>query len=418
MTFKAEWGESLFAQVFTKCDFDPDPRLLYHEAIRHGLNACELCIISDDTRFLGIPWELIRDPTPGRGYLALLLGGFYRKLPTPVIGEDPESRRPFRILLVISRPLGERDIPIQTVAHPVMQALRPFPDRIELEVLRPPTFDTLQKCLNANRGYYHCVHFDGHGILGKSQAMRGGKSGYLLFENEKGEEYPVSSEELGQALATCKVPLFVLNACQSAQEGEDPYSSVASQLVALGAKGVVAMSYSVYSTAASKFMQRFYEKLVENCTLGEAVAAGRMKLYADPFRESVIGPLKLADWMVPCLYQKKNTVPIPWSFEPGESSSEIRESVKTVCEVGQFGFVGRDNDILKIERALTNDERPWVVVSGIGIGGVGKTALVHGFANWYAETGVCPGGLFITSNRRNQLEKSSRCNWCRYGRFF
>ncbi len=68
-------GESLFAQVFPKADADPDPRAFYHEAVRAGLEQCKLCVSSEDTEFLNIPWELIRDPSPGRGYLAPLLGG-------------------------------------------------------------------------------------------------------------------------------------------------------------------------------------------------------------------------------------------------------------------------------------------------------------------------------------------------------
>jgi len=127
----------------------------------------------------------------------------------------------------------------------------------------------------------------------------------------------VSSEELGQELATCRVPLFVLNACQSAREGRDPYSSVASQLVASGAEGVVAMSYSVYSTAAAKFMNQFYEALVNQKLLSEAVAAGRRTLHADPYRDSVVGPLKLQNWMIPVLYQKE------YGYTPIETVEDI-----------------------------------------------------------------------------------------------
>jgi len=29
-----EWGKSIFEQIFAKCDFDPDPRSLYQEAVR------------------------------------------------------------------------------------------------------------------------------------------------------------------------------------------------------------------------------------------------------------------------------------------------------------------------------------------------------------------------------------------------
>jgi len=264
-------------------------------------------------------------------------------------------------------------------------------------VLRPPTFDELQKQLHNNKGYYHVVHFDGHGIFGREPSAEHG-SGYLVFEGKKGGHL-VSSEEIGQELSTCRVPLFVLNACQSAKEGRDPYSSVASQLVASGAQGVVAMSYSVYSTAAAKFIEEFYNAVLDQRLLSEAVAAGRRKLYADPFRDSVVGPLKLHDWMIPVLYQKEyGYTPIEHIEERDISDAEkVIQRAYNVCPEGQFGFIGRDYDLLKIERSLYENDHPWAVISGMG--GCGKTTLAYGFARWYAETGGCPGGVFVTSFR-------------------
>ncbi|MBU7028292.1 MAG: tetratricopeptide repeat protein [Theionarchaea archaeon] len=391
------WGESLFSQVFPHCDFYPDPQLLYHEAVREGLDNCELCITSDKIDFLDIPWELLRDPTPGRGYLSPLLGGLYRKRESHKIVAPSGIEGPFRILLVIARPYGERDVPLQTVARPVLEALRPLRKYIELEVLRPPTFDELVERLHRKRGYYNVVHFDGHGVFSESGSkVFGADLGYLVFEGDDGTEYIVSSIELGQELAACRVPLFVLNASQSTQErGENPYSSVASQLIAVGAKGVVAMSYSLYSTAAGKFMQGFYESLIEGKSLAESVAAGRRELHADPYRESVVGKLKLCDWMVPCLYQQEQYTPIPEGTPESEVKDTIYQIARKVCPEGRHGFVGRDYNILEIERRLTDDETPWILISGMG--GCGKTALVYGFARWYAETGGCPGGVFVTS---------------------
>lgn len=393
-----EWGESLFKQIF---DSESDTRLFYHEAVREGYERCELCISSEVPDFLNIPWELIRDPVAG--YLAPFLGGLYRRPTSQRIGAPMElsSEGPFRILLVVSRPYGERDVPLGTIARPMLEALRPWPG-IQLEVLRPPTFDAFVERLNARRGYYQLVHFDGHGVSKVD-------GGYLVFEKEDGSPHMVSSRELSQLLATSRVPLFVLNACQSAEEGKAaPFSSVASQLIAVGAKGVLAMSYSVYVTAAVSFLQRFYESLVGHSSLAEAVAAARRKLYADPDRESMVGSLKLRDWMVPALYQQEHHyVPVPESTcaaSPEERSEQValRQRVEEICPQGRFGFIGRDYDILRVERALRGDKASLAVLNDpcvllTGIGGAGKTELVFGFARWFAETGGCPGGVFITS---------------------
>src|SRR4051794_10369993 len=63
----AQWGTKLFERVFPKRWTDPDPRGFYQEAVRGGLDGCDLAIVSDNPAFLNIPWELLHDPTPGRG---------------------------------------------------------------------------------------------------------------------------------------------------------------------------------------------------------------------------------------------------------------------------------------------------------------------------------------------------------------
>ena len=144
------------------------------------------------------------------------------------------------------------------------------------------------------------MHFDGHGEVAQppdSSLTRFGVStgaGHLVFENEDGSPHFVSASELGQVLASAHVPLFVLNACQSAIEGaEDPFSSIASQLIATGAKGVVAMSYSVYAITAARFMQRFYEQLISHASLSEAVTAARRMLWTKRDHETSAGKIEL-----------------------------------------------------------------------------------------------------------------------------
>ncbi len=107
--------------------------------------------------------------------------------------------------------------------------------------------------------------------------------------------------------------------------------------------------------------------------------------------------------MVPALYQQVDEfVPIPDGFgvAPDAEAEEdkppdVAAAAGQVCPEGQYGFIGRDADLLRIERALTDDSKPWVLLTGMG--GIGKTDLAYGFARWYAETGGCPGGVFATS---------------------
>jgi tetratricopeptide (TPR) repeat protein len=408
----AKWGEALFKQAFPTGNTGANPGIFYQEAVREGLRGCEFCVSSDNPDFLNIPWELIYDPTPGRGYLAPSLGGLYRQRSGQSVEAtrddlSPAPNQPFRILLVIARPEGAGYIPIGSVARPLLEALRPFRPKISLEVLRPPTLDALQKRLNDQPGRYQLVHFDGHGVFAKAtgslpQYGIAGDSGHLVFENLDGTPKYVSSQDIGQLLADCRVPLFVLNACQSAEEGKsDPFSSVASQLIAVGAKGVIAMAYSVYVSAASKFVQRFYEALVQNKSLSQAVADGRRRLYAEPEHESVAGSISLKDWIVPTLYQQElQFVPLKlgWGTDIVDDNTDRPVQLRAAeerCPEGRFGFIGRDYDILRIERALRDSNSPWIILNGIG--GTGKTDLAYGFARWYSETGGCDGGVFVTS---------------------
>ncbi len=390
----AEWGEAIFNQVFIKSDKPNYPYELYTEAVRCHLRNCELCICSEDADLLNVPWELIHDPDPSGGYLALKLGGFFRQRAGHRMSHPPERPpdRPFRILLVVSRPDDVDFLSLSTEARPLLEAIRPLRPKVELEVLRPPTFDELQRRLNEAPGFFDLVHFDGHGVFKSGM-------GHLAFETSRGKLHSVSSEALGEALAE-SAPIFVLSACQSGVEGgTDPYSSVASQVIASGAKGVVAMSHSVGSTAAGLFMRRLYETVLKGESLSGAVTAARRRLHSEPQRPSIVGELKHQDWMLPVLYlSEREYAPIPnaakWQADKAETQDSLAERAAEVCKEGKFGFIGRDYDIHLIERALRDAKTPWALISGIG--GIGKTELAYGFARWFAETGGCPGGVFAT----------------------
>jgi len=164
-------------------------------------------------------------------------------------------------------------------------------------------------------------------------------------------------------------------------------------LIATGAKGVVAMSYSVYAITAARFMQRFYEKLISHASLSEAVAAARRRLWSERDHETSAGKIELLDWMVPVLYQQEySVVPIPEGIVESKRVVNLAE-VERKCKEGKYGFIGRDNDILRIERALHDS----TVALVTGMSGIGKTELAYGFARWFAETGGCPGGVFVSS---------------------
>ncbi len=383
------WGQELFQLVFRSTD---KGREFFQEATREGLDNCELGIISDDATVLNLPWELLY--APDYQFLAPSLAGMYRSLssqgvkaPLPPMPDDQ-----LNILLVIARPYDEQDVNFKTIARPLLAALQPIRQRVNLKVLRPPSLQAFEAELQANKGFYHIVHFDGHGNFDNDT------QGVLVFEDDEGNEQTVSAREIAQYLTDCRVPIFVLNACKSGQVGEEAFSSVAGQLVKLGAKGVVAMAYSVYAEGAKHFIGRLYHELVRGGSIATAVAMGRKSMSIDKLRPSPKGNLALQDWLVPVLYQQEPYtpfVPKPQTSIFGNNNVETLHvtSLHGLPDESAFGFIGRDYEILRLERAFRHNH----VVLVQGMGGVGKTELTGGFARWLDDTQGRTGGIFFTS---------------------
>jgi hypothetical protein len=314
-----QWGEQLFNLIFRSGE---KAREFLQEAIRSGLDNCELAITSDNPDILNLPWEILY--SPDYQFLAPQLGGMYRSLSTqPVkaaLGQLPQDQ--LNILLVIARPYGERDIALKTIARPLLQALEPIRQYVNLKVLRPPSFEEFERELNAHKGFYHIVHFDGHGDFdphsqGWQHQLGSTGQGVLVFESLTGEAQIITAAQIAQNLADCRVPLFVLNACKSGQEGEGKFSSVATRLISLGAQGVVAMAYSVYAEAAKHFIGRLYGEIVLGKDLASAVASGRKQILNQNLRPSPKGQLPLQDWLVPILYQQSSYIPfVPRNAAP------------------------------------------------------------------------------------------------------
>ncbi|NES03617.1 MAG: tetratricopeptide repeat protein [Okeania sp. SIO2F4] len=397
-----EWGQQLFELVFRS---NEKTREFFQEATRERLEFCEIAISSEDPVVLNLPWELLY--SPDYQFLAPSLAGMYRSLSNFAVRAEmpamPQDK--LNILLVIARPY-DRDVGFQTIARPMLEVLQPIRQQVNLKVLRPPSFEQLERELNAQKGFYHIVHFDGHGNFdSKSQGFQhsfGSKGqGVLVFEKDDGTPDIVTAAQIAQSLNDCNVPIFVLNACKSAQEGGGSFSSVATRLVSLGAKGVVAMGYSVYAEGAKHFIGRLYQDLVNGASLDGAVASGRREMLNKRERPTVKGNLPLADWMVPVLYQQENYTPFVATTTDAEDIPDLDDFLEEpkitnlvdLPEPGAYGFVGRSYDILRLERGFRQNN----IVLLQGVGGVGKTELVCGFARWLADTQGRAGKIIFSS---------------------
>ena len=397
----AGWGDQVFGSVFA----DGPARFAYERARDRGL---EVLFRSADPGLLGLPWELMRD---GKGPVAMGAGGISRSLPVANGAgtlEVPGGK--LRVLMVISRPAGASDVGYQMVARPLLERLDAVRGEVSLTVLRPPTFDALRETVRkaAEAGEpFHVVHFDGHGamlsspggggsIAGRPAMMNGPGEGVLAFEKPIGGSDLISASKVAQVLADGKVPVVVLNACQSGAVGKELEASVATALLKAGCAAVVAMAYSVYAVAAAEFMAEFYESLFAGESVGHAVRVGRKRLFEHDGRPSPKGDMRLADWLVPVHYLRREVrFPQARTSRPSAAPSldEALDQFRTTpseAAVAQDSlapvagvFVGRDDLFYQLETAA----RLQHVVILTGPGGTGKTELAKGFARWWRDTG-------------------------------
>jgi len=394
------WGEEVFGAIFGA----GPARDAYQRARDRGL---EVVFRSAEPGLLALPWELMRD---GAGPVALGAGGISRSLRVAdAAGTLEVPGGQLRVLMVISRPAGAEDVGYQMVARPLLERLDAVRGQVDLTVLRPPTLDALRQAVKqaADAGEpFHVVHFDGHGVMpghagggaivgGRQAMMAGAGEGLLAFEQPGGGSDDVGASKVAAVLAEGKVPVVLLNACQSGAVGKELEASVATALLKAGCAAVVAMAYSVYAVAAADFMAAFYESLFAGDSVGQAVGAGRRRLFERDGRPSPKGDMPLADWLVPVHYMRAEVrFPHARTSRPAAAASldaaldQIRtapaEPAAAQDPLAAVGaFVGRDDLFYQLETAA----RLQHVVVLAGPGGTGKTELAKGFARWWRDTG-------------------------------
>ncbi|MEW6366102.1 MAG: CHAT domain-containing protein [Acidobacteriota bacterium] len=437
----ADIGTELFSAVF---DSSPTAQRLWAR-LQPSLNDTRLEIITGIREATSIPWELLRDPLTGTP-LALDARAFVRSQTVPARPPRPVDKSPLdagesriRILLIICRPRGRDDVPFRSVASRILRSLsRDARNIVQLDVLRPPTFEQLGKTLRAAKRSgqpYHVVHFDGHGIyanipepdqlaaflkslgvltLGKP---RPGEHGYVLFENPQARENTelIDGDRLGKLIVETGVPVLVLNACQSAfaQAPEAPtsagqstqdqvraFGSLAQEAMNAGVAGVVAMRYVLHVETAKRFVADLYDGLLRGETLGGAVTFARKQLADDPQREIGYKPIVLQDWPVPIGYEAGPIALFP-PVNHGAAAAPRRITVDAPARVSlegvapppDVGFFGRDETLLALDRAF--DTQSIVLLNGYA--GSGKTTTAAEFARWYVQTGGVQGPVLFTT---------------------
>ena len=404
-----EYGERLFEDVFGGRQAYRD----YSLACEGGLSGLRIEIEGDSPAFQALHWEALKDP----------------ELPRPLAVECVFTRKRFRqgglrirprpsseinLLVVTARPDEESDVGYRTISRPLIEAIERGRVPVNVELLRPGTFEALSEHLERKEGFYHIVHFDAHGGLMTHQQYQAGakadryvfrsrrrlglepyegEKSFLFFEGaEKGQADPVEAGELADLLVDKGIPICVLNACQSGKQvsdllpdGEMRETSLGSRLMSAGVQTVVAMGYSVTVSAAALMMEKLYGSLFEQSGVPEAIRLGRKELHEDKFRRVYFNQeVALEDWLLPVVYAN-GEVDLQLELLRGEARAAYltARGQRYRFEEPTYGFVGRDLDILKIEKALLKHN----VLLLQGMGGTGKTTLLNYLRQWWQTTG-------------------------------
>jgi tetratricopeptide (TPR) repeat protein len=394
-----DWGKELHAQLFG----DGDHRELLNTLLDEDAPRL-LTVGTQDPELLRLPWELLRDargPLSSRG---VTIRRQLEKAGRPV--RYDAGRLPLRILLIVSRPDDAGFLDPRWTTRAMLDALDPLGEGVRVDFCRPPTLGRMDEMLAAatRKGEpYQIVHFDGHGTFLKEIQL-----GALCFEKADDDALKVGTDmvradRIGDLLAAHKVPLAILEACQSAEIGPTAaFRSVAPRLLDAGVGSVLAMSHAVHVEATRVLLDRFYKELCQSATVGEALEQGRSALIANPHRWLTRGPggesVALKDWFLPNLYQRGEDLRLVPGGSARAGEGDVEGKGKG-AEPGGFPrpplhhFHGRARELHQLERRFQSHR----AVLLHAMGGMGKTSLAREAAYWWTRTGLFPDGACFLS---------------------
>ena len=400
-----EYGEALFGQVLGGLAAHD-----YRQLREQGFDGCRV-EVTGSAGFHRLHWEALRDPDLG-GPLAVRLPVTRRVALLPSKFKVPSGQPTLNILLVTARPFGRKDVGYRTISRPLLDALRQASVPVTVDLVRPGTWEALRDHLREERerrgetGWYQVAHFDLHGGFSEFEELNElrsagellfagpkveafeGRRPFLFFETpQAGKAAAVSATGVAELLAEHRVPVAVLNACQSAmQDGSE--ASLAHHLVEAGIPASVGMAWSVTVSAAARAMPVLYGRLAKGSDPVTALHAARQALADDPARRAYFDQnLDLEDWVLPVGFSQQ---PVPLSLRPmneAEQAAFYQRQADTGDEpLTEYGFVGRDLDIQAAERLLlASQESNELLVQGMA-GACKSTFLAH-LGWWWQRTG-------------------------------
>ena len=387
-------GESLLKSV---C-YNDKAAELFQQFHRQNNVGRLLTISASHPAILSLPWELLRVPQGPYLFHEQPRISIRRRLANLDDAKKPlaiKAKNRLHLLFVVSRPHGAGFVDPRADPIAVLDALDQTGQIIDVEFLRPATFDNLRARLKDNtKPPIDILHFDGHGVFNSEESM-----GYLLFTDQGSwTKHLVPATGVGFVLGAANIPLVILSACQSAAIGdsEEPMGTVAVQLTHAGVPSVIAMTHSVHVNTTRALFSAFYQHLTQSKGIGEALDNARSDLYQNPDRIELqrgqeLVTLKLYDWFLPALYQAGEDTPLLTKPIEIEKPAEVHWGNLRALQAA--GFWGRTRELWDIECAFVQDETRRFTISGFG--GEGKTYLAIEMGYWLYRTGLFEKVCFV-----------------------
>jgi tetratricopeptide (TPR) repeat protein len=314
-----------------------------------------------------LPWETLHD---GQQFLIDKINPLIiplRWISRNILTEmDPPLSRRLRVLFMATSPEGinpvlnyedEENLILQETENP----------GLELQVEESGCLSELARLWGRSGEKFDVFHLSGHASFQEAAPFQP----YFVMETETGEPTNVSAVALAEIFKLRYPSLIFLSGCRTGQGlAQQAVSSMAEQLIDLGAKAVLGWGLPVYDKTATLAAAHLYQRLAE----GRSLAASLGLVFQNLRQQHA------TDWHLLRLYVRGHSfgalVSSPGEqicMRPTPQSRFLNPRTEQVRVANADEFVGR-RLILKICLQHLRSSRGSVLLL-YGIGGVGKSSI-------------------------------------------
>ena len=313
-----------------------------------------------------LPWELLRDTSPGltpQFLAADAVTPFSRYLAGEWEPGHPVAERPIKMLVAIANPDGLEayglvGLDVNREKESLQQALAGV-DSPQLEIMFLADTVSLPRLAAKLKKNVHILHLIAHGAF----SQRKGTASLYLADDDNDMRL-IKAGEFAEMLGRLHHPpqLVFLSSCETATRSPaDAFRGFAPSLVMAGVPAVLAMQDLVPIQTAQQFARTFYQQLLEH---------GQVDLASNQARAALMNAA-LPGSSIPVLFSRlPDNLLFATATEEGTQADYPPPPEPTrPPELGQF--IGRETELNDYAAKLKNDHL--AVISGMP--GVGKTAL-------------------------------------------